>query len=146
MIHTKSYDLSEIPTIPLIVQHVMPCPWCHLSHARSKCISRRPSGLHFFSTHPPCPSCITQIEIPSTPLSVTVNMPAWNSNADSCCWIDMHLLWEVRHATAEIFQPLTANVVGNENPWEYDTDKCSKYNKIHTTIPKVHRISCRVIL
>ena len=42
-------------------------------------------------------------------------MPARNSNADSCGWIELHLLWEVGHATAEIFQPLIANVVGNES-------------------------------
>lgn len=146
MIHTKSYDFTEIPTIPVIVQRVVPCSWCHLSHARCKCISRRPSGLHFFSTRPPGPSCITQIEIPSTPLSVTVNMPTWNSNVNSCCWIDPHSIWEVGHATTEIFRPLTANVIGNENPWEYDTDKRSKYNIIHTRISKVHRISRRKFL
>lgn len=136
MIHTKSYDLAEIPTIPVIVQCVMSCPWCHFSHARCQSISRRPSGLHFFSTRPPGPSCITQIEIPSAPLPVTVDMPARNSNVNSRCWTDLHLLREVGHATAKNFRPLTANVVRDENPGEYDPHQRREDNIIHTTIPK----------
>jgi hypothetical protein len=143
--HTKPYDLTEVPTIPVIVQRVVPCAWCHFSHTGCKCICRRPGGLHFLSARPSSPSCITQTEILSTPLSVSVNMPTWNSNINLCRWVDLHVLREVGHATAKILRPLTADVVRDENPWEYYTDKRRKDNKIHIRIPNDERISCRII-
>jgi hypothetical protein len=142
---TKAYNLTEVPTIPLVIQRVVPCTWRHLSHTRRKCISRRPGGLYFFSARPPSPSCITQTKILSTPLSVSVNMPARDSNVNLNCWVDLHVLREVGHATAKVLRPLTADVVCDKNPWECYTDKRRKDNKIHIRIPNDRRISCRMI-
>lgn len=146
MKRTKAYDLTEVPCIPVIVQRVVPCPWRHLSHTRGQRISGRPSRLYFFSTRPSGPSCITQTKIPSTLLSVSVYMPAWNCDVDSCCWVELHGLREVRHASPEILRPLTADVVRDKNPREYDTNESRKDNVIHTTIPKDKTFSCRMIL
>jgi hypothetical protein len=143
---TKAYDLTEVPTVPVIVQCVVPCAWCHLSHTRRKCISQRPRRLYFFSACPPSPSCITQTEIFSTSLPMSVNVPAWDSNIDSCFWVDLHVLREVGHASEKVFRPLTADVIGNENPGKRDTDKGRKDNKIHVTIPYDPKISFRMIL
>jgi hypothetical protein len=145
MKRTKAYNLTEIPAIPVVVQSVVPCTWRHLSHTRCECISGRPRCLYFFSTCPSRPSCITQTKIPSTLRSVSVNMPAWNSDIDSCCWVDLHVLREVGHASTEILRPLTADVVCDKNPGEYDTYECRKNDKINTTIPKDKIFSCRMI-
>jgi hypothetical protein len=136
MERTEAHDLTKVPTIPMIVQRVMPSTWRHLSHTRCKRIGGRPSRLNFLSTCPPSPSCITQAEIPSAPLSVSVDMPAWNSDIDPCCRVDSHLLRELGHASAKILRPLTADVVCDKNPWEYNADKRREDNEIHITIPK----------
>ena len=67
---------------------------------------------------------------------MTVDMPAWNSHIDSCFWVDLHALREIQNAAAKILGPLTANVVGNENPREYDPSQCEEDNPIHITVPK----------
>ena len=122
----EAYNLTKVPTIPMIIQCVVPSTWHHPSHTRCKQIGGRPSYLNFLSTCPPSPSCITQAEIPSAPFSMSVDMPAWNSNIDPCCWIDLHLLRELGHVSAKILRPLTANVICNKNPWEYHASKIMK--------------------
>lgn len=114
----------------------MPGTWRHLSHTRRKRIGGRPSGLDFLSACPPSPFCITQTETLSAPLSVSIDMPAWNSDIDSCFRLDLHVLRELGHATAEILRPLAADVICDEDPWEYNADKRGEDNKIHITIPK----------
>jgi len=136
MKRTKADDLMKIPAIPMIIQRVMPGTWRHLSHTWCECIGRWPSCLYFLSACPPSPFCITQTKILSAPLSVSIDMPAGNSDVDFRCRVDLHVLWELRHALAKILRPLTANVICDENPWEYNTDKGRKDNKIHITIPK----------
>ena len=129
-------NFMKIPTIPVIIQCVMPGTWCHFSHTRRKRIGGRPSSLDFLSTCSPNPFCITQTETLSAPLSMSIDMPALNSNIDSCCQLDLHVLRELGHATVEILRPLAANIICNEDPWEYNADKHGKDNKIHITIPK----------
>ena len=95
MEYTESHDFMKALTIPMIVQCVMPSPWCHLSHTRHKRIGGRPSCLDFLSTCSPSPSCITQTETLLAPLAMSVNMPAWNSNVDLCCQVDLNMLREL---------------------------------------------------
>lgn len=47
---------------------------------------------------------------------------------------------------AKILGPLTANVIGNENPGEYDPRQHEKNNPIHITVPEDQGISLRMIL
>ena len=136
MKHMEADNLTKIPTIPVIIQCVMPGTWRHLSHTRRKRIGGRPSSLDLLSACPSSPFCITQTETLSALLSMPIDMPAWNSNIDSCFRLDLHVLRELQHASAEVLRPLTADVISDEDPWEYDPNKCHKDKKIHITIPK----------
>jgi hypothetical protein len=72
---------------------------------------------------------------------MSVNMPAWDSDVNFCCWVDLHVLRKVGHASPKILRPLTTDVIRNENPGEYDPNQCRKDDEIHTTIPKDKGIS-----
>ena len=144
--HTKTSNLTEVPTNPVIIQCVMPCTWCHFSDTWCKCISWRPGSLNFFSTCPPSPFCIPQAKILLAPLSMPIYMPAWDTNFNFCGGVDLHILRKVRHPSLKVLWPLTANIIGDENPGEDTTNKCRKDDKVHITIPKGQRISFGIML
>lgn len=67
---------------------------------------------------------------------MSVDMPAGNCNIDPCFRINLHALREVGHATEKVLRPLTADIVCDKNPRQYDADQRGKNYKINATIPK----------
>ena len=63
-------------------------------------------------------------------------MPARDGDVDFCSWVDLHALREVRHAGTKVLRPLTADVICDENPREYNSNQRCKDNEIDTTVPK----------
>jgi hypothetical protein len=62
-------------------------------------------------------------------------MPGGNSDVNASVRINSHSIWIVLHSFPHIFRPLTADVVGNHNPWQSDEEERTKDKIVHVAVP-----------
>ena len=94
----------------------LPCPRC----------------FNILTNRPPDSFHIAQVELISTRISMTVDMPSGNSDVHLSCFGDLHMFRIFFHAFSEIFY-----VVGEYNAEESDEGDSGEDNEVNTAVPRM---------
>ena len=74
-------------------------------------------------------------KIIATIFTMGIDMLGGDSDINPCVWINLHSIWIVLHSLPHVFGPLTADIVGNHNPWQKDEHKCTENKIVHVAVP-----------
>ena len=132
----KSDDFTEIPSIPMVVQGVVPCCWTHFVNTWGQWIRTCPNGLDILTDCPRSPLHITEVEIVPTRLAMTIDMPSRDCHVNPSRLWNLHFGWELFHTFSEILGPLAGDVVCKDDAEEHDTNEGSQDNKVHIAVSK----------
>jgi hypothetical protein len=119
----------------MVVKGLVPRTRPHFPNACSKGVSLCSSRLHILTTSPPNAVHVTERKVSLAIITMSVNVPCGNSNLDLDSGVKLQAFREVFHALREIFRPLTANVVREDNAGKFGTRKRRQNDIVHVAVP-----------
>ena len=93
----------------------MPRRWTHLPNTGCQLICTCPHCLDILAHGPSSALHVAEVEVITTHIAVSVNMPPWNRHVNLHRFGDLHVFGEVLHAFSKVLGPLANDIIGDDD-------------------------------